>query len=93
MCTVAQQHFNPQTALIDAVAPVASAGAGIQGLEDSVFGYLYSHAGVVKLMAVVDDMTRMLTQVAAYLPAGCRSRSDCKCTCLAFGAMSATAQL
>jgi hypothetical protein len=58
-----------------------------------VFGFLYSHAGGLKLMAVIDDMTRMLSQVAAHLPAGCRSRPDCKCTCLASGAMSATAQL
>ena len=69
MCTFARHHFNPQTALMNAVAPVASAGAGIQELEDSVVGFLYSHAGIVKLMAVVDDMTRMLSQVAACLPA------------------------
>jgi hypothetical protein len=67
MCTVARHRFNPKPALINAVAPVASAGAGIQELEDSVFGFLYSHAGVLKLMAVVDDMTRMLSQVAACL--------------------------
>ena len=28
-----------------------------------MFGFLYSHAGVLKLLAIVDDLTRMLSQV------------------------------
>jgi hypothetical protein len=50
-----------------AVADVATddkaLGTGIQELESSVFGFLYSHAGVLKLLAIVDDLTRMLSQV------------------------------
>lgn len=54
-----------------AVADVAtddeSVGTGIQELESSVFGFLYSHAGVLKLLAIVDDLTRMLSQVGHEL--------------------------
>ena len=27
-----------------------------------MFGFLYSHAGVLKLLAIADDLTRMLSQ-------------------------------
>ena len=65
MQTVALHLQKTEAAQIAANA--SAAGTGIQELEDSVFRFLYSHAGVLKLMAVVDDMTRMLSQVAARL--------------------------
>lgn len=49
------EHLHPRSR--------ACCPAGIQEVESSVFGFLYSHAGVLKLMAIVDDLARMLSQV------------------------------
>jgi tRNA U34 5-carboxymethylaminomethyl modifying GTPase MnmE/TrmE len=38
--------------------------SGMQEVEQRVFGFLYSHAGALKLMAIVDDVGRMLNQMA-----------------------------
>ena len=47
-----------------------------------MFGFLYSHAGVLKLLAIVDDLTRMLSQagpLAALVQ--CHSmQSSCTCS-------------
>jgi hypothetical protein len=65
MCNIKCMVFTSIGAPLDVVACFAIVATGIQELESSVFGFLYSHAGVLKLMAIVDDLARMLSQVAA----------------------------
>ena len=37
--------------------------SGLAALEETVLGFLYAHSGNLKLLALLDDLTRMLQQV------------------------------
>lgn len=37
--------------------------SGIQQLEERVLSFLFSHSGILQMLATVDDTTRMLQQV------------------------------
>ena len=37
--------------------------SGLAALEETVLGFLYAHSGNVKLLALLDDITRMLQKV------------------------------
>ena len=39
--------------------------SGIQQLEERVLSFLFSHSGILKMLATLDDSTRMLHQVRA----------------------------
>ena len=42
--------------------------SGLAELEGRVLGFLYAHSGSLKLLALLDDIVRMLSQVTMLLP-------------------------
>lgn len=40
--------------------------SGIQQLEERVLSFLFSHSGILKMLATLDDTARMLHQVSRH---------------------------
>lgn len=45
--------------------------SGLAALEETVLGFLYAHSGNVKLLALLDDITRMLQKVGTGFVQSC----------------------
>lgn len=43
----------------------------VESLENSLLGYLYDHAGILKLVSLLDGIMKLLTQASSLIPPIC----------------------